>query len=147
MAVMNRAAIWAKSEAAWKIMVFANSIDRAEHDGRMSGLWVLVRVVGWPSSEQTGMPVWAQSESKLPKPPMIATGVIKRVTENEYETLGTRQCKSGRPRKLRGGFTIACNKDRAQRGRLKGGNLRVRRAIQHSKASRKSDTGQRKWKK
>lgn len=59
--------MWAKSVAAWKMIVFASSIERAAQSGRRSGLFVEVREEGGPSTKHSGRGLCAQRFSKDPK--------------------------------------------------------------------------------
>lgn len=68
MVVMIRAPMWAKSVAAWNIMVFASSIDRAEHVVRRIGWCVVVNVEGGPRMLHTGIADWSHIEVKSPNP-------------------------------------------------------------------------------
>ena len=79
MAVMNRAAKWTKSVAAWKMIVLASSIDRAAHDGRRRGLCNEVRVVGGPRTKHRGMGEDSQRPVKSPNA-MMEYGVHNKKT-------------------------------------------------------------------
>jgi hypothetical protein len=68
MAVMARAAMCAKSVAAWKMMVLASSMDRAEQEGRRSGLCEEVSVEGGPRTKHKGRGDCSQSPEKDPNP-------------------------------------------------------------------------------
>jgi hypothetical protein len=68
MAVMKRAVMWAKSDAAWKMMVLASSILRALQDERRMGELMEVNVEGGPRRKQRGRADWWHIESKEPKP-------------------------------------------------------------------------------
>jgi hypothetical protein len=74
MAVIARAAMCAKSVAAWKMIVFASSIDRAEQSGRRSGLCDEVSVEGGPRTKHSGRGDCSQSPSKDPNPMMGSSG-------------------------------------------------------------------------
>lgn len=67
MHVIARATMWAKSVAAWKIIVFASSMERAEHVEGMSGVGGFVRVERGPRSEHTGRGEIWHRDSKEPK--------------------------------------------------------------------------------
>jgi len=66
--------MWAKSLAAWKMIVFATSMDRAEQDGGRSGDGGLVSGERGPRSEQTGRGETLQRDAKEPNG-MVAVGV------------------------------------------------------------------------
>jgi hypothetical protein len=91
-AVMNNAAKCAKSVAAWKMMVLASSMERAEQSGRRRGLLSDVIVVGGPRRKQSGRGDELQREVKSPNPMMAVDSVCVGLNaEEDWVIVGTRE--------------------------------------------------------
>ena len=76
-AVMNRAAMCAKSVAAWKIIVLPTSIERAEQVGRRSGFEDDVKRLGGPRRKQSGSGDCAQTLSNEPNAMIVVAAPRK----------------------------------------------------------------------
>ena len=68
----------AKSVAPWKMIVFASSMERAEHVGARRGDGVEVREVRGPRREHTGREDWAQRVLKDPKAIFVVVSARSR---------------------------------------------------------------------